>query len=107
MVESEGENRGVQQLPGGWGARRNGGSLGQLGRAGQAGPVPPPQTGAGQLGGHEDTPVLGIRCLSVDRDRLRPGWGVGPWVCPGQWTHAQSGQGCTELESGPTAASLG
>jgi len=49
------------------------------GRAWQVGPILP-QPGARQPGGMGATPALGIRHHLRDRDRMRPGQDVGPWV---------------------------
>jgi len=68
----------------GSGARSGGGPSG---KAWQPGPIPPPQPGAGQLGGTMAAPELGVGHLPWDG--LKPGWNLdtrvdsdrqGPWL---------------------------
>ena len=62
-------------------------------------PIPPPYTGARQLGGHQDSPGPG--CWT-------PSW---RWELAQEWaylgeSHSQAEQDCGELETGHAAASL-
>ena len=61
------------------------------GKAWQPWPVPLPQPGVSSTGGTGAAPAMGIGQIPGDRDRLKPGQDVGPWLGPA-WQHRWLGR---------------